>query len=236
MRPRSSCQCRGIGIGVSGTASGRSYAKPVAALTSSAVAPPWTLRSRKRCRALSKSNSALRSAGHRAALASHALADAGRADKSLVDEHPRRMLLAKQDDARHHVVKKRRAETSRASARRCAGGRRADQIDVGAPVDLAPPRKKASIRLRRGVEQFERAVGEKLCSREPSTMTRTGARPSRSVRARSSMAPAAGIATTCRRDRAHPVSRSAMVRSGSRAPWREARSRRRPKRCAKPFM
>jgi len=108
----------------------------------------------------------------------------------------------------------RPSRTSPASGRRFADNRRfPTRLILPWPSIWPPPRKKASTRpCARAVEQFDRAVGEKLCSREPSTTMRTRSSPRASLRARSSMAPAAGIGeeapTATKRT---PLSRSPMV-------------------------
>ena len=99
-----------------------------------------------------------------AAIAHDAFAGAGRADEiDLVDEHARRMFLAKQDHARHDVIEEGRAE--RAGPAHAAVGivAGADQVDIALAVDLAAAEKeRIDAALRGAIEQFDGAIGEEI--------------------------------------------------------------------------
>ena len=100
----------------------------------------------------------------RTAVAHHAFADARRADEiDFLDEHARRMFLAKQDYPRHDIIEERRTERTRpaGAALRIVAG--ADQIDIGLAVDLAAAQKKGvDTALGGAIEQLDSAVGEKI--------------------------------------------------------------------------
>src|SRR6185436_9985471 len=92
---------------------------------------------------------------------------AGRADEVNVRHHdPARVFLAEQDDARHQEIQIRRPEGTWPAHRSSRIATGAHQIDVAPAIDLSATQKeRVDSALRRKIEQFDAAAGEKIVFR-----------------------------------------------------------------------
>ena len=89
-------------------------------------------------------------------------AGAGRTDEiDLLDQGPRRVLLAEENDARHQVVEVGRAERTGEADLALGIVADAHQVDVAGPIDLAAAEEEGiDAALGGAIEEFAIAVGE----------------------------------------------------------------------------